>query len=80
MFIFDRGCWNWKNFYIETHNSRIITIINRDISFNLTKTKALFMASTGKITFNINDLIIHSTLNIHVQQSLFSLPNYHQIH
>ncbi len=33
------------------------------------------MASIGKITFNIDGFIIHSTLNIHVEQSLFSLPN-----
>jgi hypothetical protein len=32
------------------------------------------MASIGKIAFNIDGLTIHSTLNIHVQQSLFSLP------
>jgi hypothetical protein len=45
------------------------------MSFNLTKTKALFMASTSKITFNIDGLIIHLTLNVLVQQSLFNLPN-----
>jgi hypothetical protein len=33
------------------------------------------MASISKTTFNINGLTIHSTLNIPVQQSLFSLPN-----
>jgi hypothetical protein len=33
------------------------------------------MASIGKVTFNIDDLIIHSALNIHVQQSLSNLPN-----
>jgi hypothetical protein len=43
--------------------------------FDLIKTKALFMASITKIAFNIDDLIIHSTLNKHVQQSLFTLPN-----
>ncbi len=45
------------------------------ISFGLTKTKALFMTSIRKITSNINDLTIHSALNIPVQQSLFNLPN-----
>jgi hypothetical protein len=45
------------------------------MSFDLTKIKALFMASIGKFAFNIDDLTIHSTLNILVQQSLFSLPN-----
>jgi len=43
--------------------------------FNLTKTKALVMALIGKFAFNIDNLTIHSTLNILVQQSLFSLPN-----
>jgi hypothetical protein len=33
------------------------------------------MASIGKVAFNIDGLIIHLTLNILVQQSLFSLPN-----
>jgi len=33
------------------------------------------MTSTSKIAFNMNDLIIHSTLNILVQQSLFSILN-----
>ncbi len=39
---------------------------------SLTKPKAL---SIGKVAFNIDNLTIHSTLNIHVQQSPFSLPN-----
>ncbi len=43
--------------------------------FNLTKTKALLLASIGKVAFNIDDLTIHSRLKILVQQSLFSLPN-----
>jgi len=43
------------------------------MSSNLTKTQTLLMASTNRIVFN--SLIIHSTLNIYVQQSLFNLPN-----
>jgi hypothetical protein len=43
------------------------------MSFDLTKTKTLLMASTNKVVFN--SLIVHSTLNIDVQQSLFKLPN-----
>jgi hypothetical protein len=35
------------------------------------------MLSTSKIAFNIDGLTIHSTLNIHVQQSLFILLTYH---
>jgi hypothetical protein len=45
------------------------------MSFDLTKTKALLMTSISKVAFNINGLTIHSTLNILVQQSLFSLPS-----
>jgi hypothetical protein len=33
------------------------------------------MTSTRKIAFNMNNLIIHSTLNILVQQSLFNILN-----
>jgi hypothetical protein len=33
------------------------------------------MASTSKTIFNIDCVTIHSTLNILIQQSLFSLPN-----
>ncbi len=36
------------------------------MSSNLTKTKALFMASISKVAFNIDGLTIHSTLNVHV--------------
>jgi hypothetical protein len=39
------------------------------------KTKALLIASTSKIAFNFEDLTMHSTLNIPIQQSLSSLPN-----
>jgi hypothetical protein len=45
------------------------------MSSNLTKIMALFMAPIGKIIFNIDDLTIHSTLNIPIQQSLSNLPN-----
>jgi hypothetical protein len=46
----------------------LLWIYNKYISSNLTKIKALLMASTSKTTFNIHGLTIHSTLNIHVQQ------------
>jgi hypothetical protein len=56
---------------IGVHNR----LYNRDVSSDLTKPKALLMASTCKVAFNIDGLIIYSTLNIPVQQSLFNLPN-----
>jgi hypothetical protein len=64
-----------KTFTLKFIIQGLLQLFNEHISFNLTKTKALFMASTSKITFNINVLIIHSTLNTPVQQSLFSLLN-----
>ncbi len=39
-------------------------LYNRDISFDLTKTKALLMTSIRKIAFSIDGSTIHSTLNI----------------
>jgi hypothetical protein len=45
----------------------LLGLYNKDISFQLTKTKALLMASIGKISFNMNGLTIHSRLNIPIQ-------------
>jgi hypothetical protein len=75
MFIFDWGARIGKTFTLKLIIQELLWLYNRDISFDLTKTKALLMASTSKITFNIDGLTIHSTLNIHVQQFLSSLPN-----
>jgi hypothetical protein len=63
-----------KKFTLKLIIQGLLQLYNRNISFNLTKTKVLLMASIGKIAFNINGLTIHSTLNILVQQSLYSLP------
>jgi hypothetical protein len=54
---------------------RLLRLYNRDIYSDLTKTKVLLMASIGKGAFNIDGLIIHLTLNIHVQKSLLNLLN-----
>jgi hypothetical protein len=64
-----------KNFTLKFIIQGSLQLYNGDISFDLTKTKALLMASIGKIAFNIDNLTMHSTLNILVQQSLSSLPN-----
>ncbi len=45
------------------------------MSLDLTIAKTLIMVSLGKVAFNIDGLMIHSMLNILVQQSLSSLPN-----
>jgi len=38
----------------------LLRLYNKNISSNLTKTKALLTTSTSKITLNIDGLIIHS--------------------
>jgi UDP-N-acetylglucosamine pyrophosphorylase len=45
-------------------------INNKNLSSNLTKMKALIMASTCNIPFNIDSQTIHSTLNILVKKSI----------
>jgi len=37
----------------------LLQLYNRDISFDLTKNKALLMASIGKVIFNIDGLTMH---------------------
>ncbi len=51
----------------------LLWLYNKDLSSNLTKIKALRMASTSKVTFNIDGQTIHLTFNIHVQQTLTNL-------
>jgi hypothetical protein len=48
---------------------------NKYMFLDLTKTKVLFMMSTCKVALNIDGLTIHLSFNVHVPQSLFSLPN-----
>jgi archaellum biogenesis ATPase FlaH len=64
-----------KTFTLKLIIQGLLRLYNKDMSFDLTKTKVLFMALISKVAFNINDLTIHSTLNILVQQSLFNLPS-----
>jgi hypothetical protein len=67
MFILIRGVETGKTFILKFIIQGLLQLYNRDISFDLTKTKSLLMASTCKIAFNIDDLTIHSTLNIPIQ-------------
>ncbi len=53
-----------KEFTLKFIIQGLLQLYNRDISFDLTKTKVLLMASICKIAFNIDGLTIHSTLNI----------------
>jgi len=53
-----------KTFTLKFIIQGLLRLYNKNVSFDLTKTKVLFMASISKVTFNINGLTIHSTLNI----------------
>jgi hypothetical protein len=64
-----------KTFTLKFMIQKLLQLYNRNIFSDLTKTKTLLMASISKVIFNIDSFIIHLTLNILVQQSLFSLPN-----
>ncbi len=70
-----KGVGTSKFFTLKLIIQGLLQLYNRDISFDLKKTKALLIATIGKTTFNIDSLTIHSTLNIPIQQSLSSLPN-----
>jgi hypothetical protein len=67
-----RGVGNGKTFTLKLIIQGLLQLYNKDMSFDLTKTKALFMELINKVIFNIDGLTIHSTLNIPIQ---FSLPN-----
>jgi hypothetical protein len=56
-----------KNFTLKFIIQGLLQLYNKNISFDLAKTKALLMTSIGKTTFNINNLTMHSKLNILVQ-------------
>jgi hypothetical protein len=62
-----RGVGTCKTFTLKLIIQGLLRLYNRDISYDLTKTNALLMTSTCKIAFNIDGLIMHSTLNILVQ-------------
>jgi hypothetical protein len=61
-----RGVGIGKTFTLKLIIQGLLQLYNRDMFFDLTKTKALLMASINKVAFNIDGLTIHSTLNIHV--------------
>jgi Cdc6-like AAA superfamily ATPase len=56
-----------KTFTLKFIIQRLLQLYNKDVSSDLIKIKALLMASTSKIIFNIDDLTIHLTLNIPIQ-------------
>ncbi len=70
-----KGVGTGKIFTLKLIIQGLLRLYNRDMSFDLTKTNALLMASISKVVFNIDGLIIHSTLNILVQSSLPNLSS-----
>jgi hypothetical protein len=48
-----RGVGSSKNFTLKFIIQGLLQLYNRDMSFDLTKTKALLMASIGKFFFSI---------------------------
>ncbi len=62
-----RGVGIGKTFKLKLIIQGLLQLYNKDMYFDLTKTKALLMASITKIAFNIDGLKIHSTLNKLIQ-------------
>jgi hypothetical protein len=61
------GVQTGKTFTLKFIIQGLLRLCNQDISFDLTKTKALLMASISKYAFNIDSVTTHLTLNILVQ-------------
>jgi hypothetical protein len=80
MFLFTWSVGTRKKITLKFIIQELLRLYNRDIYSNLTKTKALFMASMNKTGFNIDSLIIHSALNILIQNLYLVYQTYHQIH
>jgi len=55
-----------KIFTLKLIIQGLLQLYNRNMSFDLTKTKVLLMVSINKVVFNIDGLTTHLTLNIHV--------------
>jgi hypothetical protein len=70
-----RGARIGKTFSLEFIIHILLRLYNKNIYPYLIKIKVILVTSIGEATFNIDGLTIHLTLNIHVQQSLFNLPN-----
>jgi hypothetical protein len=69
------GARTSKTFTLKLIIQGLLWIYNKTFSSNLTQIKELFMASTCKVTFNIDGQTIHSKLNIPIQQTFTNLSN-----
>jgi hypothetical protein len=77
---FTRGTGIDKKITLKLIMQMLLWLYHKDVSSDLTKTKGLFMASISKVAFNIDGLIIHSTLNILFNNIYLVYQTYHQIH
>jgi hypothetical protein len=55
------GAGTGKTFTLKPIIQGLLWLYNKNISYDLTKTKALLMASTSKVVFNIDGITIHWT-------------------
>ncbi len=70
-----KGVGTSRNFILKWIIQGLLQVYYKYLPLNLTDIKALLMASIGKIAYNIDGQTIHSTLNIHVQQTLTTMSN-----
>ncbi len=59
-----RGAKTGKTFTLKLIIQILLQLNNKNISFDLTKTKALVMASTSKTAFNIDSLTIQGVCTL----------------
>jgi hypothetical protein len=59
-----RGAKTCKKFTLKLIIQKLFRLYNKDIYFDLTKTKAFAYGINKQATFNIDNLTMHSTLNI----------------
>ncbi len=62
---FIRGVGIGKFFILKLIFQGLLQLYNKNLSLDLIKVKALLIAFTSKVAFNIDNQTIHSTLNKH---------------
>jgi hypothetical protein len=68
-----RGAKIDNTFILKLITQGLLWLYNKNLASNLIKIKTLLMASTNKITLNVDSQTKHSTLNILVQQTLWNV-------
>jgi hypothetical protein len=67
------GAGTGKSFTLQAIVQGLLRMHHKDLRSDPLKTKALLMAFTGKVAFNIGGTTIHSALHIPINQSLSNL-------